>query len=66
MPSSMTELFGLGCTITRSKESFVCKSYINSFLSRFYLYDLSNSIDEINQYFTALKTNNNYKKSMCE
>lgn len=66
MNSSMKDLFGLGCTISPSKNSFVCKSYVNSFLNRFYLYDLKNSVDEINQYYLALQWNDSDKKRMCE
>lgn len=66
MKSSMKDLFGLGCTITVSKDSFVCKSYVKSFLNRFYMYDLSKSMEEINQYFNALKSNYDYKNSMCK
>ena len=63
--SSLKNLFGLECTTTKSSSSFVCKSYVRNFLDRFYLYDLSNSTNEIMLYFNALSTNSSYKNDMC-
>ena len=64
--SSLKDLFGLECTTTKSKSSFVCSSYVKTFLNRFYLYDLSKSTSEITLYFNALNSNSHYKKSMCD
>ncbi len=66
MNTSLKDLFWLGCTVTASKDSFVCKSYVKSFLNRFYFYDLSNAIDEVNQYYGALKSDYSDKDKMCE
>lgn len=63
---SLKDIFGLECTTTNSKSSFVCTSYIKNFLKRFYLYDLSNSTNEINIYFSALSNNSSYKKGICD
>ena len=64
--NSLKNLFGLECTTTKSKSSFVCNSYVKSFLERFYLYDLSDSTSEIATYFKALSSNSTYKRSMCD
>ena len=64
--SSLKNLFGLECTTTKSSSSFVCKSYVRNFLDRFYLYDLSNSTNEISLYYNALSTNLTYKKDLCD
>ena len=63
--STLKNLFGLECTTTKSSSSFVCKAYVRNFLNRFYLYDLSNSTNEITRYFNALSTNSSYKNDMC-
>ena len=64
--NSLKNLFGLECTTTKSKSSFVCNSYIKTFLNRFYLYDLSRSTNEIATYFNALSSNSTYKRGMCD
>ncbi len=64
--NSLKNLFGLECTTTKSKSSFVCNSYVKTFLNRFYLYDLSSSTNEIATYFNALSSNSTYKRGMCD
>lgn len=64
--SSLKDFFWLGCTTSKSKNSFICSSYIKAFLNRFYLYDLSSSTSEIATYFNALNLNSKYKRGMCD